>query len=120
MHHKPGIWNGMWSDMYIETTFMRYGHGPGGLVGVTLKPNTVARWALSLHVCSQIVDDVSAMKGGSQEKHIIQHKEEIRARIKSDATDRGKLRDKLSSAIDPLDPSSHPKGIINLVTGRIT
>ncbi|KAK2168890.1 hypothetical protein LSH36_13g03043 [Paralvinella palmiformis] len=27
---------------YIEATFTRYGHGPGRLVGVTLKPNTVA------------------------------------------------------------------------------
>ncbi len=23
--HTPGIWNGMWTDMMIETTFMRYG-----------------------------------------------------------------------------------------------
>ena len=37
MRHQAGLWNGMWSDMFIETTFMRYGHGPGGLVGITLK-----------------------------------------------------------------------------------
>ena len=30
MRHKPGIWNAIWSDMFIENTFMRYGHGPGG------------------------------------------------------------------------------------------
>jgi len=24
MRHNSGIWNGIWSDMYIETTFMRY------------------------------------------------------------------------------------------------
>lgn len=38
MRHHPGIWNGMWSDMFIETTLMRYGKSPGGLIGVTLKP----------------------------------------------------------------------------------
>ena len=27
MHHKSGIANGIWSDMAIETTYMRYGHG---------------------------------------------------------------------------------------------
>jgi len=25
MRHIPGVWNGIWSDMFIETTFMRYG-----------------------------------------------------------------------------------------------
>ena len=25
MRHKPVQWNGIWSDMFIETTFMRYG-----------------------------------------------------------------------------------------------
>ena len=25
-HHIPGLWNGFWSDMYIESTFMWYGH----------------------------------------------------------------------------------------------
>lgn len=29
MRHTPGIWNGIWSDMYIESTFMRYGHEAG-------------------------------------------------------------------------------------------
>ncbi|KAJ8894665.1 hypothetical protein PR048_007329 [Dryococelus australis] len=26
MRNNPYVWNGIWSDMYIETTFMRYGH----------------------------------------------------------------------------------------------
>ena len=54
MRHKTGIWNSIWSDMFIETTFMRYSHGPGGIIGITLKPSTLERWALSLHVCSQL------------------------------------------------------------------
>ena len=29
MHHKSGFWNRIWSDMFIETTFLCYGHGPG-------------------------------------------------------------------------------------------
>ena len=38
MHHNPGIFNGLWSDMAIETTFMRYGHSKKGIVGITLQP----------------------------------------------------------------------------------
>ena len=30
MHHSAGLWHGIWSDMMIETTFMRYGHALGG------------------------------------------------------------------------------------------
>jgi hypothetical protein len=37
MHHKQGIFNGIWSDMPIETTYMRYGHGHSGIIGLTMK-----------------------------------------------------------------------------------
>lgn len=33
MHHTPGFFNGIWSDMAIESTFMQYGHSRGGIVG---------------------------------------------------------------------------------------
>ena len=29
MHHSRGLWNGIWSDMFIETTFMQNGKRPG-------------------------------------------------------------------------------------------
>ena len=41
MRHQESYWNGKWSDMLIKTTFMKYGKGPGGLVGVTLEPKTM-------------------------------------------------------------------------------
>ena len=118
MRHKPGLWNGIWSDMYIETTFMRYGHGPGGIIGITLSPSTLTRWALSLHICSQLIQDVSSMSDNSQ-KDVITHKEELPHRIRADKDDRDKLYTKMNRSIDPLDPSDHPDGIINIVTGRI-
>ena len=40
MRHMNGLWNGIWSDMFIESTFMRYRHGRAGIVGITLKPET--------------------------------------------------------------------------------
>ena len=36
MRHIPGIWIGTWSYMYIETTFMGYSKGKGGIIGITL------------------------------------------------------------------------------------
>lgn len=34
MRHIDGLWNGIWSDQFIESTFMRYGHGKTGKVTV--------------------------------------------------------------------------------------
>ena len=36
MHHSAGSWNGIWSDMMSETTYMRYGHAPGGYLASCL------------------------------------------------------------------------------------
>jgi len=50
MHHNAGLFNGISSDMAIETTFIRYGHNKSGIVGITLKPETLKTWANSLHM----------------------------------------------------------------------
>jgi len=50
---------------------------------------------------------------------VTSHKEEKPSRIISDAKDRDKIREKLLTCIDPLDPTGHPAGLINVVTGRI-
>ena len=54
MRHNRGIWNAIWPDMSVESTFMRYGHQAGGLRGLTLKPSAVTRWALCWHTYSQL------------------------------------------------------------------
>ena len=41
------------------------------------------------------------------------------ARKRSDAIDRKGIREKLTTAIDPLDPSQHPENIVNTVIGKI-
>ena len=86
--HQPGLWNAIWTDMFIESTFMRYGHSPGGIIGITLKPSTLKRWALSLHVCSHMVQDVSEMGNENRQVPVTVHKEEMPARKKTDAADR--------------------------------
>ena len=47
--------------MFIETTFMRYGKDPGGMIGTTLKPNVLKKWANSLHICTHILNDIADM-----------------------------------------------------------
>ena len=119
MRHKPGIWNGIWSDMYIETTFMRYGKGPKGIIGITLKPSAVRRWAFSMHVCCQVANDVATMTESQKTEGVSSHKEENPARVKSDGSDRQNIRRKLEMSMDPLDPTDHPDEIVNIVSGRM-
>jgi hypothetical protein len=121
MHHIQGLWNGIWSDLFIESTFMRYGHSKGGIVGITLKPEALKVWALSRHLCAELLSSLTDMEEGESSYKRIQltHKEEGKARRESDAKDRDGIRKKLEMCIDPMDPADHPDGIVNIVSGKI-
>ena len=120
MHHNAGLFNGIWTDMAIETTFMRHGHGRSGIIGITLKPETLKTWAYSLHTCNGIERDLDDMRTDEKQPEQTHHKEEMNSRIKADAKDRHVLRDKLELCIDPLDADQHPSdGLVNIDSGRI-
>ena len=118
MRHIAGASNATWSDMYIESTFMRFGHSQGGLTGITLNSNATQRWALSLHSCSVLTHDIQTMRDNIDQPRKY-HKEESPARIRMDSADRLKLQQKLEHCIDPLDPNGHPQELFNIVTGQI-
>ena len=94
---------------------MRYGHSPSRIIGITLKPATIKKWALGLHICSQLVKDVSEMKENDGQTSVTVHKKEIHARKQADAVDR-----EVTTCIDPLQPENHPNGLVNIVTGRLS
>ena len=106
--------------MHIETTFMRHGKGPRGLVGITLKPKAVKQWSLSLHACAQVLQDLGEMRDRNNCKDQLKHKEELPGRIKSDAVDRNKIRAKLASIIHPLEVEESPDHIINIYSGSVS
>ena len=103
--------------MFIESTFVRYGHQAGGLTGFTLKPSDVNSWNLSWHTCSQLRDDMLAMKDKENNKTSTTHKEKAPRRITSDASDGQKIKEALQIFSDPLAKDTHPPGILNVVTG---
>ncbi|KAH3748039.1 hypothetical protein DPMN_182476 [Dreissena polymorpha] len=74
MRHVPGVWNAIWSDLFIETFFMRYDHGKNGLIGSTLIPETVKVWSLSLHSCSKLEEDLREMSSANLVDTNEQHK----------------------------------------------
>ena len=121
MHHNAGLFNDIWSDMAIKSTFMRYGHGQSGIIGITLRPETLKTWAYSLHACKTVVSNMDQMRTQEQLVPASQthHKEEAMARVKTDTKDRKALRDKLEVCIDPLHPEDNQQGLVNIVTGQV-
>ena len=119
MRHVPGLWNGIWSDMFIETTFMHYGHGKRGIIGVTLKPETLKVWSLSLHICSRLEQDLSSFLYPDNDNELTGHKEESKGRISGDKADRESIRRKLQECIDPMNPDGHPPEVVNIAIGKV-
>ena len=52
--HRKGAWNAVFTDQFGEQTYIRHGKSRGGLVGITLSPEQVARWILSNNICNVV------------------------------------------------------------------
>ena len=103
---------------------MEKGHNAGGPCrsGNIMNPKAEARWALALPTELRLQQDLREMTETQYQPNDgnAKHKEELPGRINSDAVDRDKLRLKIDTVIDPLNPAGHPKsGPINIVTGKI-
>ena len=98
--HRQGLWNGIWTDMFIETTYMRYRHGPP--IGITLIEKAVHRWAMHLHLCSILIKDRTNLKDSSS-VDITFHKEEMASWIKYDENERQVIGEKLKTCINTLN-----------------
>ena len=119
LHHTAGIYNGQWSDMFIETNWMRKGHGPGSIIGMTENPLTMASWAYSMDATTTLTGDLNKMSGDDANVQTT-HKEETESRINRDGHDLQSLRAALQSRIDPMDPVTHAAGcLINISNGQI-
>ena len=118
--HIAGLWNGLWTDQFIESTFMRYGHSAGGIIGITLKEEALKAWSLSRHLCCKIETDMQKMEEEDGDTVQLYHKEEAKSRIVADSKDRAGLGNKLDSCLHPLNPREHPEdSLVNIISGKI-
>ena len=97
---------------------MRYGHGPGGIVGILLNEHALCRWALNLHICSRLTKDIAYLKEDTLFE-VGNHKEESHSRIKADDDNRNAIKDKLDTCVDPLDVAQG-QNLINIVTVKMS
>ena len=51
LHALSGLRNAIWSDMFVESAFMIYGHVPGSLNGITLFPSLYIEKVQQLKQC---------------------------------------------------------------------
>lgn len=103
--HKQGIWNGIWSHMIIETTFMQFGKGPLGNVVNTTNPRTIQIWAKSQHKRSEVLHNLDELCC-RDEPNMKKHKENTR-KIKNDQADCTKLTNFFKTCIVSLQSKSH-------------
>ena len=73
-------------------------------------------WSLRLHIYSAFEEDIPILTAAGESRH----KEEIKVRITSDASDRQSLRNALNNYIDPLQFPLHPTELVNVVTRYVT
>ena len=112
MRHQEGYWNGIWPDMFIEITFMRYGKGPGEIVGVPLQPNVVKKWTNSLHITTQILKDLDALREKARPMSQEFHKEELKGRRRSYEDNRAGIRKALEKCFNAFQRNL--KGLVNI------
>ena len=90
---------------------MRYGKGPGGIVGVTLQPNVVREWTNSLHITKKILKDLDDMREKARPKSQEFHKKEAKGR-RTNEDDRTDIRKTLEKCINPFQKDL--KGFVNI------
>ena len=109
------------TDMMIETTLMKTGKSPGGLKGVTLKPELVKKWAFSLNTFGKIDREiVEYFENDCEVLSPNTHNEEKKISIQYATEDREKNWAILKHLVNPLDKEqlSHHQELVNIYTGQ--
>ena len=115
----PEFNNSIFTDPFIESTYMRLGHGPGGATGLAVNHVQMTKWALSFAICGEVYSSLHSMSENEPPTAKV-HKEESTKRIAADKKDRGSIQRSLALGIDPLDPDQHPNGkLLNIATGEL-
>ena len=100
------LWNAVWMDMAIESTYMGMGKGPLGLTGVTTQERTVKVWVNGHNLCNELLSELNILRNNDNVDRT-KHNEEGDGRIKADQLDRKKLQNTLEKWIHPLSVDTH-------------
>ena len=111
-----GIWNAIWTDMLIETQYMRYGKGRNGIIGLTTNQGALQVWAKSHHSSTTLLKELNELRN-KKEAVSVTHKQEGVNRINNDSKDRMKLQKAIETCVHPLKDLESP--MCNIFSGEI-
>ena len=57
-----GIWNAIWTDMLIETQYIRYGKGRNGIIGFTTNQGALQVWAKSHNSSTTLLKELNEFR----------------------------------------------------------
>jgi hypothetical protein len=100
--------------MFTETTFMRYGHDPVGIIGIMLILKPLKQWALNLHTFTSAVVWKLIWIRNSTKSEYSKHKEEGKTKIANNTKERQCLRAKLEHCVDPSNPDTSHGELVNI------
>ena len=66
LHLTDGIFNGIWSDMGIETTYMKHGKGPSGIIGITTNERAVRVWSNGHHLRGAVLNELESLRNTTE------------------------------------------------------
>ena len=92
--------------MAIETSYMKIGKGPSGLIGVTTNEKALKVWAKGHHLCGEVLSELESVRERNENIRD-KHKEEYAGRMKSDKRDREQIQKTLKKCIYPLMIENH-------------
>ena len=119
VRHIAGIYKSTWTDMFIETVFMRLGHGPTGATWTVTDYHHMVKWVIGFGLGGEVSQSVRSLSNTELDSQHTRHKEEAEART-TDQAARQSMRDTFHVSSEPLDYASNPDGeFMNIVTGQI-
>jgi hypothetical protein len=117
IRQTSGSFNGIWSNMGTEKTFIKDSKGSGGIVGITNQKSALVRWTLTRHFISSFssaMNDRAGITSTSNTSHeemkqtaLKRYEEQVHAIVNH-------LNDTMT---DPFDIEAHTPCLMNISTG---
>ena len=118
---SKGPFNKVWIDYVLETTENKSLKGSGGIIGLTLRDNALARWFLARPVTAKFSMQFaeSVCRISSQDRNVAYH-----SARKSESDLFNKNIDKMDSMfdgifVDPFNITEPPTNLVNIATGTV-
>ena len=85
--------------MFMENTYIKLVHDPGGSTSPAKRQRQMVQWALSFTLCGELITYLNELSN---------HKEVAKTRIAADSKDMERICSSLSLVIDILNSNSQP------------